>query len=176
MPDCTKPFLNQYLFIISEVLWHLLDSNSTASGQATIFCCRFENLTVRITFISPTGQWVKIIPHSSLMTHIFIDLLGQHCLDNGPSLALYKKLNCKECPFNIIWYHIIPCFPRTGLGNGLRSNRRQAFPETMTPSYPTYICIIEPRNVKHAFASNVAIAIFGICVEPWSCTILGQDS
>ena len=51
-------YLNQWLHVISEVLWHSLESNFTTSAQATILCNEFENYTFEIAATSSRGQWV----------------------------------------------------------------------------------------------------------------------
>ena len=55
-------YLNQCWLIISGVLWHLPESNFTASGQATILYNEFKNYTseIRITTTSPRDQWGKV--------------------------------------------------------------------------------------------------------------------
>ena len=52
-------YLNQSWLLISEILWHLHESNATVSSQATILCNEFENHILKITATSPRGQWVK---------------------------------------------------------------------------------------------------------------------
>ena len=49
------------LISISEVLWHLPESNFTVSGQTTILYNEFESYSFTITTTSPRGQWVKKI-------------------------------------------------------------------------------------------------------------------
>ena len=47
--------------IISDVLWHSPESNSSVSAWATILYSRFENLTYEINATCPRGLWVKFI-------------------------------------------------------------------------------------------------------------------
>ena len=54
-------YLNQWLLLIREVLWHSPESNFTASAQAAILYNVSKNYTFKITAISPRVQWVKIL-------------------------------------------------------------------------------------------------------------------
>ena len=51
--------LNQCWRLISEFLWHSLESDLTASAQATIQKNEFKNLMFKTAAISPRGQWVN---------------------------------------------------------------------------------------------------------------------
>ena len=42
-------------------MWHSSESNSIASGPATILCNEFKDLTFRSTTVSYRSQWVNII-------------------------------------------------------------------------------------------------------------------
>ena len=66
-------YLNQYGFLIREVLWHTPQHNFIVSAQATILYNEFENSNLKITATSLRGQWV----HSShvnikIKTQIFV--------------------------------------------------------------------------------------------------------
>ena len=52
-------YLNQCWLSISDVLWHLSESNFTVSSQASILYDEFENYTFKIITTSPIGQWVN---------------------------------------------------------------------------------------------------------------------
>ena len=53
--------LNQFWFLISQVLWHSPKYNFTTSAQATIQYKEFENDTFENTATPPRGQCVKYI-------------------------------------------------------------------------------------------------------------------
>ena len=55
LPDGTKPLPEPMLTLISEVLWHSLESNFTVSVEATILHNEFENHTFEITATPPRG-------------------------------------------------------------------------------------------------------------------------
>ena len=52
-------YLNQCWLLISEVLWHLPESNSTVRAPATTLYDEFENYTFQIAATSPRRQWVN---------------------------------------------------------------------------------------------------------------------
>ena len=52
--------LNQCWLLLSEILWHSLESNFAASGHTTILYNEFENYALKITAMSSLrGQWVN---------------------------------------------------------------------------------------------------------------------
>ena len=55
----TSHQLNQFLLIISGVLWHSSEDNFTASIRITTLYNRSKNNTFRITATPPRDQWVK---------------------------------------------------------------------------------------------------------------------
>ena len=55
----TSHQLNQFLLIISGVLWHSSDDHFTASFRIATLYNRSKNNTFRITATPPRDQWVK---------------------------------------------------------------------------------------------------------------------
>ena len=52
-------FLEQCWLLIGEVLWHLPESNFTATAQTTILFNKFKYFAFEITIGYPRGQWVQ---------------------------------------------------------------------------------------------------------------------
>ena len=75
------------LISISEVLWHLPESNFTASGQTTILYNEFESYIFTITTTSPRGQWVK-----EILDIILINV-------TRVSESFTESINVQECYF-----------------------------------------------------------------------------
>ena len=54
-------YLNQCWLFISDVLWFSPESNSIASGQATVPLNEFENYTVSVITTSSRDHWVQML-------------------------------------------------------------------------------------------------------------------
>ena len=88
-------YQNQCYLLISEVLWHSSESNSTTSVQAIILSSQFENYTFNIAATPPNNK-KNCIHLVSLCLH---EQVGNTIVDGWPQF---------ECNFNVFADTILP--------------------------------------------------------------------
>ena len=85
-------YQKQRLLLISQILWHSQESNSTASTQVDILNYNFGNYTFKIIVASLCGQWVKPMAHFTNGFNTFLKLNGHTCL------LKFKLIRHKNAP------------------------------------------------------------------------------
>ena len=135
------------LILTDEVLWHLSESNLTASAQATVLYEEFENCTFTITATFPRDQWVNMKHLSSwqLGLHIVTDfsisipiLILHFDTDiNSIHITIFTKPSYPELGYSALKSRELPSrAPHTAYCNCLCSNNVQRkLPQSLPGQY-----------------------------------------
>ena len=86
-----RHYLNQFWLLISEVLWHRSESNSTARTQAIILHNELESYILKITVISTRGHCV-ITVYTENKTPFS---------QNSLSWNMFASMTISSCPWHV---------------------------------------------------------------------------
>ena len=88
-------YLDQCWLLISEVLWHSSESNSTARAQAIILHNDLESYILKITVISTRGHCVITVYTENKTS----------CLQNSVSWNMFVSMTISSCPWHVTHKH-----------------------------------------------------------------------
>ena len=84
-------YLDQCWLLISEVLWHSFEINSTARAQAIILHNELKSYILKITVISTRGHCVITVNTENKTS----------CLQNSVSWNMFVPMTISSCPWHV---------------------------------------------------------------------------